>query len=278
MISTPLLTDVAKETKGTCPFQISSISYHFVLWEAVSQTKYCCSHKVKRFASQKFWAGFATASSKPFFRLALLRDHLAIFLSRKRAMRSNTRDQTAWFLHLCVLAMGLVAQLHREVERMQLIAACQGSNGLCWVPEISSALLIGSGTSLTLKQHVLVRSSRVSGKPVWMSTWPTAANEEMRFRVWCLWPVALTCGIVSSCLVGATVQRDTPQVVLRSYLLASCFGQRSAGAFFGFASLVSFHFPPMPDHDEGWTWPHRNTTGHARIKTHRTETQRILRN
>jgi len=30
-----------------------------VLWEAVSQTKYCCSPKTKTFAPSKFWAGYA---------------------------------------------------------------------------------------------------------------------------------------------------------------------------------------------------------------------------
>jgi len=35
--------------------QIASISGHYVLWEAVSQTKYCCSLKVKRFGPPKHW-------------------------------------------------------------------------------------------------------------------------------------------------------------------------------------------------------------------------------
>jgi len=34
--------------------QISSVLYHFVLWEAVCKTKYCCSLEVKRFAPEKF--------------------------------------------------------------------------------------------------------------------------------------------------------------------------------------------------------------------------------
>jgi len=33
---------VARGAQGPCPAQMFSISSHFVLWEAVSQTKYCC--------------------------------------------------------------------------------------------------------------------------------------------------------------------------------------------------------------------------------------------
>jgi len=43
------------------PPHISSKS-HFVPWGAVSQTKYCCSLKVKRLAPTKFWAGYAAVS------------------------------------------------------------------------------------------------------------------------------------------------------------------------------------------------------------------------
>ena len=40
-----------------------SISNHFALWEAVSQTKYCCSHEDKIFGpSQNFLADYATDS------------------------------------------------------------------------------------------------------------------------------------------------------------------------------------------------------------------------
>jgi len=40
---------VARVTNGVHDPQIYRISNHFVLWEAVSQTKYCCSPKIKRF-------------------------------------------------------------------------------------------------------------------------------------------------------------------------------------------------------------------------------------
>jgi len=43
--------------------QIVSISSHFVLWEAVSQTKYCCSSKIKHFGPQKNF-GLATPLSQ----------------------------------------------------------------------------------------------------------------------------------------------------------------------------------------------------------------------
>ena len=51
---------VARGGKGPCPPKISSISCYFVLWEAVSQTKYCCLLKVKRFGPPKFWAVYVT--------------------------------------------------------------------------------------------------------------------------------------------------------------------------------------------------------------------------
>jgi len=47
---------VARGAKGT---QILSISSHFVFWESASQTKYCCSPKIKHFGPPKFF-GLAT--------------------------------------------------------------------------------------------------------------------------------------------------------------------------------------------------------------------------
>jgi len=38
---------------------ISSVSYRFVLWEAVSRTKYCCSLKIQTFTPPNFWVGYA---------------------------------------------------------------------------------------------------------------------------------------------------------------------------------------------------------------------------
>ena len=35
-----------------------------MLWEAVSQTKCCCSRKTKHFAPRQFWAGYATGSTR----------------------------------------------------------------------------------------------------------------------------------------------------------------------------------------------------------------------
>jgi len=40
---------------GAMPPHIFSISSHFVLWEAASQTKYCCSPKIKNFVPPKFF-------------------------------------------------------------------------------------------------------------------------------------------------------------------------------------------------------------------------------
>jgi len=40
------------EPMGACP-QIFNISFHVVLWEAVSQTKYCFSPKIKIFAPSR---------------------------------------------------------------------------------------------------------------------------------------------------------------------------------------------------------------------------------
>jgi len=39
--------------RGPWPLQIFRISSHFVLSEAVSQTKYCCSPKIKHFDPSK---------------------------------------------------------------------------------------------------------------------------------------------------------------------------------------------------------------------------------
>ena len=45
---------VARGGRGPWPHKIFGISHsHFVLWEAVSQTKYCCSPKIKRFGPPK---------------------------------------------------------------------------------------------------------------------------------------------------------------------------------------------------------------------------------
>jgi len=54
-----VITGVAK---GPFPPEISSISCHFVLCEVLTQTKYCCSLKVKRFGLQKHF-GLATPLS-----------------------------------------------------------------------------------------------------------------------------------------------------------------------------------------------------------------------
>jgi len=43
-------TRIARGANGAMPPKISTISCHFALWEAVSQTKYCCSLKLKRFS------------------------------------------------------------------------------------------------------------------------------------------------------------------------------------------------------------------------------------
>jgi len=40
---------VSGEAQGTCSPQIFSISSHFVLLEALSETKYRCSHKIQNF-------------------------------------------------------------------------------------------------------------------------------------------------------------------------------------------------------------------------------------
>jgi len=47
--------------KRAMPPKISSIC-HFVLWEAVFQTKYSCSLKSKDLPQKKFWAGYATVT------------------------------------------------------------------------------------------------------------------------------------------------------------------------------------------------------------------------
>jgi len=51
---------VVRGRQGAIPTRIASSFCYFVLWEAMSQTKYCCSLRVKVFATQKkFWAGYA---------------------------------------------------------------------------------------------------------------------------------------------------------------------------------------------------------------------------
>jgi len=57
------LISVARGWRGHNPLNISSKTCRFVLRNAVSQTKYCCSLKFKKFAhTPKLWAGYATAS------------------------------------------------------------------------------------------------------------------------------------------------------------------------------------------------------------------------
>ena len=55
---------------GMHPIFSIFVSSYFVLWEAVSQTKYCCSPKIKRFVSphnffnpQKFWADYTCSAT-----------------------------------------------------------------------------------------------------------------------------------------------------------------------------------------------------------------------
>jgi len=49
---------VSRGAKEPRSHKISGISCHFVLWETMSQTKYCCSLEVKRFSPKNF--GLAT--------------------------------------------------------------------------------------------------------------------------------------------------------------------------------------------------------------------------
>jgi len=49
-------------SQGAMPSQIFRISSYFVLGEAVSQTKYCCSPKVKHFVSPNFWLAITKTS------------------------------------------------------------------------------------------------------------------------------------------------------------------------------------------------------------------------
>jgi len=44
------------------PTTVSDISFRFVLWEAVSQAKYCCPLRVKYLAPPGFWVSYATVS------------------------------------------------------------------------------------------------------------------------------------------------------------------------------------------------------------------------
>jgi len=52
-ISLPCRHRRSQEDRGS--LHISSVSCHFALWEVVSQTKYCCSLKVKRYAAPKIF-------------------------------------------------------------------------------------------------------------------------------------------------------------------------------------------------------------------------------
>jgi len=69
--------DVTRGTQGAMPPQIFNIFNHFVIWEAVSQTKYCCSPTIKIFAPLPnltppvFWAGYALTAPSIFIVLPL---------------------------------------------------------------------------------------------------------------------------------------------------------------------------------------------------------------
>jgi len=64
---TPTIGVARRGPRGRWPPRIFRIHSDFVLWEAVSQTKYCYSPKIKYFdppqiflSSTNFWAGYAT--------------------------------------------------------------------------------------------------------------------------------------------------------------------------------------------------------------------------
>ena len=57
-----------RKQRGHAPLQIFIISSQFVLWEAMSQTKYCCLPKVKICAPQTFWACYAIVHNTNKFR------------------------------------------------------------------------------------------------------------------------------------------------------------------------------------------------------------------
>ena len=54
---------IHRRNQGAIPPQIFSISSHFVLWEVVSLTKYCCSPQAKLFTPPNFWAGYTPRHS-----------------------------------------------------------------------------------------------------------------------------------------------------------------------------------------------------------------------
>jgi len=57
----PRVTGVTRGPRGPC-HQIFRISSHFVLWQAVSQTKYCCSPKIKHLGPSKIPPNFGLAT------------------------------------------------------------------------------------------------------------------------------------------------------------------------------------------------------------------------
>jgi len=80
-------------TKRAISAQISSIPCQFVLWEAVSQTKYCCSLKVKRFPPPTFWTSYATG----WFNYKLL---TAVSFCSTKPMRTSWRLKLKMFTNI----------------------------------------------------------------------------------------------------------------------------------------------------------------------------------
>ena len=77
--------DVARGGAGGPSPQIFRLSSRFVFWEAVTQTKYCCSHKIKHFPSQIF--GPATPP------LAVIESNFA------NSFHTLQKVKLTWYLH-----------------------------------------------------------------------------------------------------------------------------------------------------------------------------------
>jgi len=78
---------VARGAKRTTPPQMSSISCHFVLCEAASQTKHCCSLKVERFDPPKM-LGWLLHRSRLSFTLTAKRTNGEIPFQNSRVLNT----------------------------------------------------------------------------------------------------------------------------------------------------------------------------------------------
>jgi len=157
------------------PLQIFRISRHFVLWEAVSRRKYCCSSNIKYFGLPNFLA-------RPKF-LGCLRHcvtvslhHLSKMSEVNSRMRKNALTIVTWSEPLKIRCHVIITQQRATVEqcarKFRNVWVCRRKSGPEWTA--SSSLHHARTVNLALvqceyqgsKQNVIARIKSINRNQV----------------------------------------------------------------------------------------------------------------